>query len=218
MIYGIVQFIPFIALQISEFKEFKSMRQNRATVVRSADLVPRRFFDMVPPTLLAIAAFTYITALLFDFFIHGFSLNLGNETFQRGLVNTITNGFLASTLLWVLYGRKLDPYQANKDRTALMRANAKVLLLVSISASAFMVVAAVGDLLLLHQFSPVMISVYLSVMMSIYFQIIAFLSVGNLLKTLRVEDMDFEVYKQDSAVRPAAENNIGAISRVGNKL
>ena len=36
-------------------------------------------------------------------------------------------------------------------------------------------------------------------LMSLYFQVIVFLSVGHVLRSLRIEDIDFDVYRSDTA-------------------
>jgi hypothetical protein len=37
-------------------------------------------------------------------------------------------------------------------------------------------------------------------LLSLYFQVIAFVSIGHVLRSLQVEDIDFEVYKEDISV------------------
>ncbi len=105
---------------------------------------------------------------------------------------TGTNIFLAAFGAWHLYGRKLDPHQAFGDRAKQITANLKSLLFVSMAMSVFFMTTAADDIWDLDFLD--------ASLLSLYFQVIAFLSIGHVLRTLRVGDMDFEVYKEDVPV------------------
>lgn len=66
ILFGLVQCIPFILLELSGFKHFKQMRKADTRKSRTAELTPRRLFDYISPTLLAIAFITLYSSLFYQ--------------------------------------------------------------------------------------------------------------------------------------------------------
>ena len=186
--YGMIQFLPLIALEFLEFSQFRLMRKANSGTTRKAEL-RRRLFDFVSPTVVGVAAFLYLAAILFDLYVHDFIFQWGHDTIQRAMVMTATNGFLAAMGAWHLYGRKLDPHQAFDDRAKQITAILKSMLYVSMAISVFFMMAAADDVFAMDFLD--------APLLSLYFQVIVFVSVGHVLRTLRVEEMNFEVYKED---------------------
>jgi hypothetical protein len=58
--------------------------------------------------------------------------------------------------------------------------------------SVFFVTAAADDMFDINYLD--------AVVMSVYFQGVVLLSIGNILRNVKVEDIDFDVYKEDVAV------------------
>ena len=65
----------------------------------------------------------------------------------------------------------------------------KSLVFISIAATIFIVINVI-----LHAFELRYLN---SIVMSLYFQVIGIASIGTVLRTLRIEDINFEVYKED---------------------
>ena len=49
LMFGMIQFIPFMLLEISSFRQFKLMREANKSTSRTAGLSPRKLFDYVSP-------------------------------------------------------------------------------------------------------------------------------------------------------------------------
>ena len=131
-------------------------------------------------------------SIYFDLYVHDFVFQWGHDTIQRAMVLTGTNIFLASLAAWHLYGRKLDPHQALDDRAKQITAIVKSMLFVSMAMSVYFMTAAADDIYDLDFLD--------ASLLSLYFQIIAFLSVGHMLRSLKLDDINFDVYKNDTAI------------------
>lgn len=190
--YGIIQFLPLMFLEFSEFNQFKLMRKANTGTTRKAQLQRRHLFGFVPPMLPGLALFLYITAITFDLYVHDFVFQWGHDTIQRAIVLTVTNLFLAAFGAWHLYGRKLDPHQAFGDRAKLITANLKALLYSSMALSIYFMTAAADDVFDMDFLD--------ASLLSLYFQVVALVTLGHVLRSLRLEDIDFEVYKEDMPV------------------
>ncbi len=190
--YGMIQFLPLMALEFLEFSQFKMMRKANSGTTRKAMLRRRRLFDFVSPKLVGLAALFFLAAIYFDLYVHDFVFQWSHDTIQRAMVLTGTNIFLASLAAWHLYGRKLDPHQALDDRAKQITAIVKSMLFVSMALSVYFMTAAADDVFNLDFLD--------ASLLSLYFQIIIFASLGHTLRSLKLEDIDFEVYKNDTAV------------------
>lgn len=189
--YGMIQFLPLMAIEFSEFSNFKQMRQANSASRRIADLHRRRLTDLVSPGLIAAAALLFAGAILFDLYVHGFRVSWGHDTIQRALVMTATNGLLIIVGAFTLYGRKQDPHQSSVDRVQHMSVGLKSLLYVSMALSVFIAIAAADDLYDLDFIG--------ATILSIYFQVIALLSLGFVMRSIDPDEIDFDVYKSDAA-------------------
>ncbi len=189
--YGMIQFLPLMAVEFSELSHFKQMRKAKSKSKRTADLRRRGLTDLVSPPLLGMAVLLFAGAILFDLYVHDFAISWGHDTIQRALVMAVTNGLLAIVGAWTLHGRKLDPHQSAEDRIQRMSVNLKSLIYVSMALSVFIAIIAADDVYNLDAVD--------AVIMSVYFQAIALLSLGYTLRNLKLDDIDFDVYKNDVA-------------------
>jgi len=189
--YGMIQFLPLMAVEISEFSHFKQMRKANSGTKRIADLRRRDLTDLVSPGLLGMALLLFTGAILFDLYVHDFTVTWGHDTIQRALVMSVTNGLLAIVGAWNLYGRKLDPHQSAEDRIQRISVSLKSLLYVSMVMSVFIAITAADDMYNLDFLD--------AAMMSVYFQAIALLSLGYTLRSVKPDEIDFDVYKNDAA-------------------
>lgn len=187
--YGMIQFLPLMAVEFSELSHFKQMRKAKSKSKRSADLRRRGLTDLVSPPLLGMAVLLFAGAILFDLYVHDFAVTWSHDTIQRALVMAVTNGLLAIVGAWTLHGRKLDPHQSAEDRIQRMSVNLKSFLYVSMALSVFIAITAADDVYNLDAVD--------AVIMSVYFQAITLLSLGYTLRNLKLDDIDFDVYKND---------------------
>ena len=189
--YGMIQFSPLMAVEFSEFSHFKQMRNANSASKRVADLRRRGLTDVVSPALLGMAILLFAGAIVFDLYAHDFTVTWGHDTVQRAIVMTLTNGLLACVGAWNLYGRKLDPHQSTEDRVRRISVGLKSLFYVSMALSVFIALSAADDIYNLDFVA--------AVIMSVYFQVIALLSLGYTLSSIRTDEIDFDVYKNDTA-------------------
>ena len=192
VIFGLTQLFPLIRLELSEFNQFKLMREANLHTSRKAELRPRRFFDFISPTIFSIAIVTYLASIFFDLYWHQFSVHWGHDSIQRAIVLTAGNLTFAVIIFKNLYGKKKNPYQASKDRTMQIEVVLRSLVYLSIAMSLFFMTIAAGDGFDLDSFQPSLVS--------LYFQSIAMISIGNKLRTLKIDDINFDVYKEDVSV------------------
>ena len=181
--YFMLQMVPLILAEVFEFKRFKEMRKLNAHSKRSAELVPRRLFDYVSPMLVAGTLGTLAAVAVFLVTVFGFT----EKAWMNFGVLVAGNVVFALIIAWQVYGRKLDPHQASADRRRQVEIVCKSLLYMSIAVSAYVVVVVTVDTLELMYVS--------ATLMSIYCQAIAFISPGIPLHTVRIDEIDFEVYR-----------------------
>ena len=189
--YGVIQFLPLMALEFSEFSQFKLMRKAHVAKTRTADLRRRKLLNIVSPALLGLTVALYIGAILVDLYVHQFTISWGHDTIQRTLVLTITNLLLAAVGAWLLYGKKLNPHQTANERIKLIQTSLQSFLYLSMALSVFWMTQAADDVFNLDFLD--------ATIMSLYFQLIVLLSLGRSLRNMPLEDMNFDVYKNSPA-------------------
>ncbi len=189
--YGMIQFLPLIALEFSELSHFKQMRKANASSRRVAELRRGGLTDLVSTQLIGLTVLLLAGAILFDLYVHDFAVSWGHDTIQRALVLLLTNGLLVVVGAWNLYGRKMDPHQAGDDRIHRISVALKSLLYVSMALSVFIAITAADDMHSLDAGDAVILSVY--------FQAIALVSLGYTLNSIKPDEIDFDVYKNDAA-------------------
>jgi len=117
---------------------------------------------------------------------------LNSKSYQNIGIILVSNLFFAGVIYWNIYGRKQDPYLKSNDRLMQIQATVTSIIYVSIGVSIFL---AINQLIKIYDLKFLMPSV-----MSIYCQLIVWASVGNKLKKIRIEDIDFSVYKENSKI------------------
>lgn len=189
LMFGMVQFIPFMLLEISGCRQFKLMRKANTKTSRSADLAPRRLFDYVSPVSVIAAVTILLAYVYFDLYINDF-------TFTSDIIIKIAALFLVHALfigltIWQLTGKRSDPHQSVEDRSNQTELSLQSMVAVSIFLSLFLMANSAVDVFQLG---------YLEILINcIYFQVIAFFGIGKMLKTIRIENINFDVYKADGA-------------------
>jgi hypothetical protein len=186
-IYFMIQALPLMILEYSGFAYFKLMRKADTRTTRKAELNPRQLFSFISPVFIGLALILIIGCLFVFYSIHNFEFHPRNDTFIIGLTLIASNLLFAGIIYWNLYGKKINPYQATKDRTKQIEVTIMSLVFMSIAASLFLIVTGIIEYFNLDYLE--------SAMMSIYLQLIIFIGLGTILRKLRVENIDFEVYK-----------------------
>lgn len=189
--FTMIQFIPMFYLEISEFKSFKEMRKNNKSSTRTAGLKPRRFFDYISPVYGVLAGMLVIAALWQNLHFNGYDLAVGGSSFVTIATMVGVHLYFAGMVWYMMHGKKLNPHQDNKDREMHIEGIVKMGTFTSILISLF---------LLATEFIRFYgLDAWETVSLSIYFQLLAVFGIGTMLKTMKIEDTNFEVYRADPA-------------------
>ena len=98
-------------------------------------------------------------------------------------------GLFIGLIIWQLTGKRLDPHQTRKDRSHQTEFSLKSMTSVSMFFSIFLIVDSAVEVYQLG---------YLEILINcIYFQVIAFFGIGGMLRTIHLDNINFDVYKAD---------------------
>ena len=181
--YFMLQMMPMLWLEISECKYFKAMREANTSTQKAANIRPRHLFDFISKNMLIIA----LAMMLFAFAMVFVKYGLNSGAFENIIIILATNVFFGVMIYWNIYGRKQDPYQANKDRLQGIKVNVITAVYVSIAVSVFLSVQMLMNIYDAKYLQPSV--------MSIYCQLIVWFSTKTRLDGLKLENIDFSVYK-----------------------
>jgi len=188
--YFMVQFFPIMLIEMKSFQYYKLMRNTDSRTTRKAELHPRRLFDFISPIMIGTAVLVYLAFIVFVLYIRQFEFPWFGG-YENIVVVSVMNIFFTGIVFWNMYGKKLDPYQAYEDRKRQTALIVKKMAFMSIAATTFIAIDVFLASLDLRHLQPTA--------MSLYFQLIAVIS----LRTLRIDNINFEVYKED----PSQESN-----------
>ena len=191
-VYWVVQVFPLVFMEFSGFAYFRLMRKADVRTTRQASLHPRRLFDFISPTLVGVAILMNIVCIIVFFYLDKFQFYWGSETFIIAITLVASNTLYAGIILWNLRRKKIDPHQANKDRTRQIGVIIKSLVFMSIGGGLFIMISK-G----INEFTWDYLEASL---MSVYLQFIIFIGIGTLLRKLRLENINFDVYKEDASI------------------
>ena len=190
--YFMIQMIPSQLLEFFGFRMSKLMKLEDSRTNKSATLQPRHLFQYISPILFGTVIMAYFGFVLFAFYLEGFSFVLGGKAFLMSLILLLGYIFFFTVILWLIYGKKPDPYQSTKDRVKSVSLLIKTSCYTMIACAFFMgFTAAVSA----FQFKAMM-----PVAMSVFLQFIVVISMGYMLQNNRLEDIDFDVYKSHPKV------------------
>jgi len=191
LLYFFLQVIPILYAEIREYQYHNLLRTNYINKTRTAELSPRRLFDFISPLSVGIAVTLYIVWLMTYIFSRDFSVQPNIEIYATLFGMTCMQIMFASIVAKHLYGKKTNPYLSHQDQLKQISAIAKVMIFASIGASVFLTITQLVD-----QYSLEIIDPLIS---SVYFQLCTVFGVGFAFKTLRIETIDFECFKEDSS-------------------
>ncbi len=189
------QYLPLILiLGKAEFKQFKMMREANFTKHKKADLTPRKLTDFVHPAYVYMAIIVYIAFIAFVIYFNQLGLSwFGGYWNIVGV--TFLNAFFLAGIYWHLQGKKQDPYQSSEDRYRNIKVIVNLLVFMSMVSTLSIVVHIV---LKAWDFNIVKL-----IFNSLYTQAIAWVSIIGILHSLRIEDINYNVYKADKTIKSA---------------
>jgi len=185
--YFFLQVCPLFLVERSGFKYFRLMRKANSRTTRKAELHPRRLFDFVSPTLVSMAIFSYIVVMLLVLYVirHPFPGFAGPINI---VMITALNLLFAGAVIRFLSGKKGNPHQAHADRLKGIAIAVKMMVLTSIAVNVFLAIVFVLPALGLRNLGDLF--------QMLFFQLCVV--IGS--QALRIDNIDFEVYKEDSLV------------------
>jgi len=186
--FFMVQFVPVMLIEVSEFSQFKMMRTADKSSVRSATLSPRNLTHFIAVKWLYLTLFTALSAVFYGFYLEEFTIDIeGSAVYAAGII-LLLNTFFSGLIYWHLYGKKLNPHQTETDRQKQISAAIKSLVFISISASVFLMVTLSIKEYQLDNLAPLA--------MTLYLQAIALFSLGNAIGSIKVDEINFDAYKE----------------------
>ena len=185
--YFMIQMLGSQYLEVFGFKFAKMMKQADPRKVKSADFQRRRFFDYMPRLLFGAVILTYLVFVWFAFAIMDVEAGALGSTIGLCVVLLFGYAFFFAVILWIIYGKKVDPYQSQSDRIRTAR--------LSIKAQCFTMIMTAIFLAFLVAHERYGLAALLPVAMSLFLQLLVVVSLGFLLQNNKIEDIDFDVYK-----------------------
>lgn len=189
-LYFFLQMSPFAIMEFSSFSYSKLMRKSDSRTTRKASLRPRQLTDFVSIKLLSLAIFMLVIYIAFDLYLYHFYIGRQDHTIQSILIFLAGNILFVGIAVWNMYGKKLNPYQAHKDRMSQVKVTLSSLVYLSIATSIFNILIAAIDQFELRDILPYFTTSFLV--------IIGFMSLSCTLKAVPIENIDFDVYKADN--------------------
>jgi len=194
MMYFVLQAIPLFYAELKEFKQFRLMRSTYAAKVRRAELAPRRLFDFISPVYVVLAVVMYGLWLAFYLSARGFDDPQVEEVYATLILITGMNVAYAGWIARVMYGKKIDPYKAQTDQLKQIGVTVKTFVFSSIGISVFLMLMQAADQYNFEVFDPPLASLYI--------QFCMVFSLGIAMKIQSLDDIDFDVYREDEVSLP----------------
>ncbi len=190
MIYFFLQIIPWVYAGLKEYEQFRLMRVAFDGRTRKAELRPRYLFDFISPVYVVAAIILYFAWLIFYMSGDDVIFPYKWEIYATLAGVTGINLIYAFVIARYVGGRKLDPHQAYKDQLKQIELLTKILVFSSIGASVFHIMTIAADRYSFEVFDPALSSFYM--------QLCIVIAMGLTFKTVRVEAIDYDVYKKDA--------------------
>ncbi|MEX0297934.1 MAG: hypothetical protein AB3N28_02605 [Kordiimonas sp.] len=191
MLYFFLQSFPLFYAELKEYKYHKAIRENYTAKTRTAELKPRRLFDFVSPIGLGAAVILFTTMMILYISSRDFSVQPNIEIYATIIGMTGAQVMFAAIVASHLYGKKINPYMSYEDQLTQIKVVANIMLFASIGASVFMTVTHLVDEYSLEVIDPVLSSVY--------FQFCVVFGVGFAFRTLRIEKLNLEGFRETNS-------------------
>ncbi|MBL4870895.1 MAG: hypothetical protein JKX72_08075 [Robiginitomaculum sp.] len=192
--YFLLQMIPHIMAEISTHKWYKRMRSADRTSTRKAELRPRKLFDFITPFSLVFAVLAFIIWMVYYLYNKGFSAAWDWQSYVTVFGMAGINFILIALGHRYLRGSKLDPYQSRDDHYKFTGITLRIFVFSSILMSLQLIMFDTINQNGWDMFEPAA--------MSLYFQLVVFFGIGELLRSFKIENIDFSVYKNDAGANP----------------
>jgi hypothetical protein len=191
-IFAMVQFIPIIIMEVKSYWQNQRMRELNKSKVRTADLRARRVFDYISPIWVVMAGVLFLGVAVFELYIADFIWLWDKKFISLVGTGAVIHLFFGFLIYKAVYGKKQDPHLSYEDQQKVISVVVHTSVYTSVGMSIFFIVNSAVKEFDLSYLDPVI--------MSIYFQVLAFIGVGYVFRNVKVEDLDFEVYKKTEEI------------------
>lgn len=202
----LLQFAPLYVLTRAGMLHYKNLKEVSHNAVRNADTRPRRLFDFVSPAVVGLAVLLYILLCVIALYVGQDPTSNIEDIFRKVWMPTFANMLFATGVFYILYGRKRDPYQDNKDRLLSMEIGIKALVIFSIADSVYFSIRLLLPFLDLQNFTPLAHSLFDILILFYLFHLLN----NSIDKT----DWDSPERKKDDGNTPKNASNIGLSSTI----
>lgn len=185
LVFGLVQAIPYLMIEIISSRHLKLMRQLNTKVTRQAELAPRQLFSFIEPYKVFSAVALFLLCIGSVAYFEQFKLTA--DLLVLLVTMLLSNGLFVVLTLKLLYGKKLDPYQSNADRSKIITASVNSFVFTSVLISVYLGLNRSVDVFGLQDIEIIF--------NSLYWQLVALMSTGSMLRNNAVDDLNFEVYR-----------------------
>lgn len=187
--YFMLQMIPSQMLEFYGLRLAKLMKQQDTRSTKTAELRPRHLTDYISPSLLGLVILSYVAFAWFAFYLTDFEFSFNGKAFLMCAI--LFSGYVFFYLIMkkLILGKNRDPYQTSEDRKKSISLTIKTFCFTMMACSAFMALILAADVFELKYIMPIM--------MSLFLQFLVIISLGYMLNKSRVEDINFDVYKNN---------------------
>lgn len=183
-----VQMIPNMVVEVSEFSHARLLREKNKNKIRVAGMASRNVLDLISRSLFVSWLSIQLLCIAAIGWVDNFQFVIGNSAFWSVLIIVFANVAGAAYLKMLVSGKNQDPHQAPEDKFRASKGVAKSMLYISIGVSLFGAVMQVVNHYELQRLEPII--------MCIYCQVIALVSIPTILKATSLEKLNFDVYRE----------------------
>jgi len=181
--YFMLQMLPTMLLELFGFKLSKLMKKQDNRTLKTTTLQARGLTFYISPRLLTAVALFFLAFVVFSFYLYDFRLD--SEALLLSLILLGGHVFYIVVGSYLVYGKRFDPYQSQQDRARMVSISLSIFSYVMIACSVFLAIIAYIDVYQLKSSLPLL--------MSLFLQFLAIISLGYMLHNNRLEDINFEV-------------------------
>lgn len=189
--YSMLQFLPHAAMELFAFNQLKLMRVANNNIVRKTVLQQRKLSDFIALFYVHLAVALIFINTAFTAYVTDFNFAWGSKFYIKASSQLIIHVFFAGMILWHLSGKKLNPHQDYKDRITQIGVGIKTAIYGSILGSLFFIAFSTVNHFDIDYLEPILTSIYM--------QLVAILAYGVILKMCHIKDINFDVYKEETA-------------------
>lgn len=185
--YFMLQMLPGQLMEYFGMRLAKLMKKQDSRTIKTAQLAPRNMMNYISPWLLGLIFLSFLSFVAIGLYVEYQASITDSKTLTMSGVLLL--GFVIFYIIskWLINGNVKDPYQSAEDRHQFVSKVLHTFCYTLIACCLFMLLTL---LIVTHDMKAVM-----PIMMSVFLQILVFISMGYMLNKSQIEAMDFDVYK-----------------------